>query len=79
MGLLVIRKGMPGLKQAGRIANGQLKAHLAKFGFTPVPRTLALWKNDTKPIFFSLVVANFDVKYTGKENADHLIQSLQKL
>ena len=30
---------MPGLKQAGRIANDQLKAHLAKFGFAPVPRT----------------------------------------
>ena len=45
------RKGMPGLKQAGRIASDQLKAHLAKFGFTPVPRTSELWKHDTKPIF----------------------------
>ena len=57
---------MPGLKQAGRIANNRLKAHLAKFGFAPVPRTLALWKHDTKPIFFSLVVDNFGVKYIGK-------------
>ena len=48
---LNIRKGMPGLKQAGRIANNRLKAHLSNFGFTPVPRTLVMWKHDTKPIF----------------------------
>ena len=40
---LEIRKGMPGLKQTGRIANDQIKAHLTKFGFAPVPRTPALW------------------------------------
>ena len=76
---LEIRKGMPGLKKAVRIANDQLKAHLAHFGFAPVPRTPALWKHDTKPILFSLVVDNFGVKYIGKENADYLIQALQKL
>ena len=76
---LEILKGMPGLKQAGRIANYRLKAHLAHFGFAPVPRTPALWKNTTNPIIFSLVVDDFGVKYIGKENDDHLIQSLQKL
>ena len=76
---LEIRKGMPGLKQAGRIANDQLKAHLAHFVFAPVPRTPALSKHTTKPIIFSLVVYDFGVKYIGKENADRLIQSLQKL
>ena len=76
---LEIRKGMPSLKQAGRIANDRIKAHLDKFGFAPVPRTLSLWKHDTKPIFFSLFVDDFGVKYIGKENADHLIQALKKL
>ena len=76
---LEIRKGMPGLKQVGGITNNRLKAHLAHFGFAPVPRTPALWKHDTKPILFSLVVDNFGVKYIGQENFDHLIQSLQKL
>ena len=70
---------MPGLKQSGRIANNRLKAHLAQFGFPPVPRTPALCKHATKPIVFSLVVDNFGVKYIGKENADYLIQALQKL
>ena len=70
---------MPSLKQAGRIANNQLKAHLSQFSFAPVPRTPALWKHDTKPTLFSLVVDNFGVKSIGKENVDHFIQALQKL
>ena len=59
---LDIRKGMPSLKQAGRIANDRLKAHLAHFGFAPVPRTSALWKHTTNPIIFSLVVDDFGFK-----------------
>ena len=39
---LEIRKGMPGLKQSGRIANNRLKAHLAQFGFPPVPIVFSL-------------------------------------
>ena len=70
---LDIRKGMPGVKQASRITNVQLTAHLAHFGFAPVPRTPALWKHNTKPIIFSLVVDDFEVKYISKENADHHI------
>ena len=70
---------MPGLKQAGRIANDRLKAHPVHFGFAPVPRSPALWKHTTKPIVLSLVIDDIGVKYICKENADHLIQSLQKL
>ena len=33
---LEIRKGMPGLKQAGHIVNDRIKIHLAKFGYYPV-------------------------------------------
>ena len=36
-------------------------------------------EHNTKPIWFSLVVDDFGVKYTGKENDDHLIQARQKL
>ena len=32
-----MQKGMPGLKQAGRIANGRLKEHLNKYGYHPMP------------------------------------------
>ena len=45
-----IRKGMPGLKQAGKIANDRLTIHLAKHGYHPVPRTPSLWKHETDSI-----------------------------
>ena len=57
-----IRKGMPGLKQAGRIANERLQQHLVKFGYAPVPRTPLLWKHVTRPVTFSLVIDDFGVK-----------------
>ena len=37
-----IRKGMPGLKQAGKIAHGRLIKHLAQYGYTPCRHTPAL-------------------------------------
>ena len=70
---------MPCLKQAGRITNNWLKVCLSHFGFSPVTRTPALWKHTNKSITFSLAVDDFGVKYIGKENANHLIQALQKL
>jgi hypothetical protein len=76
---LEIRKGMPGLKQAGRIANDRLQQHLAKFGYAPVARTPSLWKHATRPVTFSLVVDDFGVKYVGKQHAEHLIHSLTQL
>ena len=74
-----IQKGMPGLKQAGRIANDRLTLHLAKFGYSPVARTPSLWQHATLPIMFSLVVDDFGVKYTGDTSAQHLIHALRQL
>jgi hypothetical protein len=74
-----IRKGMPGLKQSGKIANDRLHAHLAKYGYSPVPHTPALWKHESRKIIFSLVVDDFGVKYERKEDAIHLINALQDL
>jgi hypothetical protein len=74
-----IRKGMPGLKQAGRIANDRLQKHLAHFGYAPVARTPSLWKHATRPVTFSLVVDDFGVKYVDKQHAEHLIHALTQL
>ena len=76
---LEIRKGMPSLKQAVRISNDCLTAHIAKFGYAPVPCTTSLWKHSTLDISFGLVVDNFGIKYVDKQNANHLIQALQKV
>jgi hypothetical protein len=74
-----IRKGMPGLKQAGRIANDRLTEHLAKYGYRPAPTTPSLWTHDTRNIHFTLIVDDFGVKYVGKEHALHLLHALRHL
>ena len=56
-----IRQGMPGLKQAGIIANDRLLHHLVKFGYTPSTKTPVLWRHLTRNISFSLVVDDFGV------------------
>jgi hypothetical protein len=73
-----IRKGMYGLPQAGKLANNQLIAALVPFGYQPVPLTAGLWQHQTRHITFCLVVDNFGVKYTNKDDANHLLESLQE-
>ena len=73
-----IQRGMYGLPQAGILANKQLQFFLAEDGYHPTKNTPGLWKHETKPIAFSLVVDDFGVKYVGKQNAQHLIDTLQK-
>lgn len=76
--ILEIQWGMYGLKQAGRLANDQLKEKLAIHGYQPSQTTAGLWKHDTRPVTFALIVDNFGVKYVGKENAEHLRNALKE-
>jgi hypothetical protein len=55
-----IQKGMYGLPQAGILANELLQRNLAKDGYRPTQHTHDLWKHDTRPISFSLVVDDFE-------------------
>ena len=73
-----IRRGMYGLPQAGRIANDQLIAFMKPHGYKPCPLTPGLWKHDTRDIVFSLVVDDFGIRYTKRDDADHLIATLQQ-
>jgi hypothetical protein len=61
-----IRIGMYGLKQAGLLANQLLQTFLALFGYYPARHTSGLWLHKTRPISFTLVVADFAVKYVGR-------------
>jgi hypothetical protein len=72
-----IRKGMYGLPQAGQVAKNLLIEALAPFGYCPVPIMPGLWQHDTRDIAFCVVVDDFGVKYTNKDDADHLIASLK--
>jgi hypothetical protein len=73
-----VRRGMYGLPQAGKIANDQLVKFLAPHGYEPVALTHGLWKHNKRPIVFTLVVDDFGVKYTKREDADNLIATLEK-
>jgi hypothetical protein len=69
---------MPGLKQAGLLANQLLQNRLAPFEYYPACHTPGLWLHKTWPISFSLAVDDFAVKYMGKQHADHLRNALLK-
>ena len=58
-----IQKGMYGLPQAGKIENDKLKLYIAKFVYKPAPITPGLWRHQTRPLQFSLVVDDFGIKY----------------
>jgi hypothetical protein len=73
-----IQKGMYSLPQAGIIAQQLLEKRLRAHGYHKSTNTPGLWKHDTCPISFSLVVDNFGVKYVGEENAQHLLDTVQK-
>jgi hypothetical protein len=73
-----IRKGMYGIPQAGKLANNQLIAALVLFGYHPVPLTAGLCQHKTCDITFCLVVDDLGVEYTNKDDANHLLESLQE-
>ena len=77
--IVEIRKGMYGLPQAGKLANDRLQKFLEPHGYCPTNVTAGLWKHKTRPIAFALVVDDFAIKYTNKDDADHLLTTLEKL
>ena len=72
-----IRRSIYGLPQAGKLANTDLKEHLAPYGYFEVAHTPGLWQHLTRPIAFSLIEDYFGVKYVHKYDADHLANSLK--
>ena len=72
-----IRKAMYGLKESGYLANIELKRILALQGYEASKFTPGLFTHKTRDIAFSLVVDDFGVKYTKKEDAEHLLKTIQ--
>ena len=60
------------------IANQDLQKHLAKYDYYPTKRTPGLWKHKTRPISFTLVVDDFGIKYTNKDDIDHLFATIKE-
>ncbi len=69
---------MYGLPQSGILANKLLKECLAEHGYHELPHTPGLLKHYTRPVWVTLVVDDFGIKYVGKEHAKHLLDILKK-
>ena len=64
-----IKKGMYGLPQVGLIEQQLLEKRLNKRGHQQSEITPGIWKHTCCPIWFSLFVDDFGVKYVGKHHA----------
>jgi hypothetical protein len=74
---LEMRRAVWGLPQAGILVNKKLRRKLALFGYHECVDTPGLWKHESRPLTFTLVIDDFGVKYENKEDADHLIASIK--
>ena len=74
-----IQKYMYGLPQSGIIAYDTLKLHPEKFGYEPAPITTGLWRLQTRPLQFSLLVDDFGVKYECQADITYLLDSLKTI
>jgi hypothetical protein len=75
---LEVQNRMYGLLQAGILANKLLTEQLATKGYMPCHHTPGLWKHKWQPVWFSLVVDDFGVKYIGKQHTIHLVDILKE-
>ena len=64
--------------QAGLIAQQLLDKLLNKKGYKQRNITPGFWTNYWRPIWFSLCVDDFGVKYVGKQHADNLMKVLRE-
>jgi hypothetical protein len=69
---------MYGLPQAGIIAQELLTKRLHKAGYCQSKITPGYWHHDWHPISFTLVVDDFGMKYTNKDNEEHLMNILKQ-
>jgi hypothetical protein len=73
-----IQKCMYGFPQAGILTTKLLQRRLALDGYHPTEHTHGIWKHETQPVSFSLIVDNFVINYVGRENAEYLMASIKK-
>jgi hypothetical protein len=72
-----MRQAVWGLPQAGILANKRLRQKLAPFGYHDCVNTPGLWRHESRPLTFTLVVDNFGVKFINKKDVDNLISSIK--
>ena len=67
---------MYGLPQACIIAYDQLVKILAHFSYALTRHTHHLWRYTMRPIFFSVCVHDFTIKYASRKHSEHLLAVL---
>ena len=72
-----IRKVMYGLREAGYIANMKLKRVLGLEGYLLSKFTPGLFTHKTRDMAFLLIVDNFGVWHTKREDVQHLLKTIQ--
>ena len=75
--LVEINGNMYGLVNAALVSNQHVIKLLKKNGFTET-NTPSIYKHTSRNIAFSLVVDDFGVKYTKREDAEYLIRVLEQ-
>ncbi len=73
-----VQRGMYGLPQAGIHAQDLLTKCLYKAGYQQSKITPGYWCHEWCPICLILVVNDFGVKYTNKDNIEHLLSVLKQ-
>ena len=73
-----IKQGMYGLSQAGIISQQLIEKQLNKKGYNQSKTTPVFWTQNWCPIYFSLCVDDFGIKYIGKQHAEHLMTVLRE-
>ena len=76
---LEIWKGIYGITHVGMLSNN-VAVHVRRtYGYSSTAHTPGLWRHQTSPIYFTLVLENFGVKYVGLQHAEHLVAALADL
>ena len=69
---------MYGLPQEGILAQKLLEKRLNAKGYRQSDICPGFWNHDWRPICFSLYVENFGVKYVGRQQDKHLMNTLKE-
>ena len=69
---------MYGLKQEAIVSYTALQQRLELAGYYPIKESNGLWRHEDQHTIFSLTLDDFGIKYFSKEDAVHLIETLQK-
>ena len=64
------------LKRAARLAFDDLVKLLAPHEYFPVRKSTSLWKNQTRPTYFTLFVDDFGIKDNSLDDAHNFINTI---